>query len=240
MEKRSFQLELKALDARQFQGHGAVFGNVDLGGDIVMPGAFARSLAEHKAAGTMPLMFWMHQPDQVPGVWLDMSEDKEGLAVHGELVDTTLGRDVRTLLQKKAVRGLSIGYVPQQVGWDRHGNRLLIELDLIEVSIVSMGMNPLATIESAKARLSAAGEYVPTAREIEQVFRTMGCSKSVARHLTAKLLDPAAGGKPALPRWDAGEIDDEDANEPEAKAALAALQRLTDVIGVQALRAPRL
>ena len=63
----SFGLELKQLSAREFEGYGSVFGNVDRGQDVVVRGAFARSIAEQKAAGTLPLMFWMHQPDMVPG-----------------------------------------------------------------------------------------------------------------------------------------------------------------------------
>ena len=108
-QTKTLSLEVKSLSQRQFEGFGSVFGNLDLGGDIVVPGAFAKAIEQHKAADTMPLMFWMHQTDQVPGVWLDMREEKDGLYVRGELVDTALGRDVYTLLQKKAVRGLSIG-----------------------------------------------------------------------------------------------------------------------------------
>ncbi len=94
--QHSVHFEIKSFSGRKFEGHGSIFGNRDLGGDIVIPGAFAKTLAEHKAAGTMPLMCWMHHPDQVPGVWHDMGEDKDGLYVAGELVDTTLGRDVLT------------------------------------------------------------------------------------------------------------------------------------------------
>ena len=50
-------LEIKQLSAREFEGHGSVFGNEDLGGDVVMPGAFERSLAQHKASGSLPQMF---------------------------------------------------------------------------------------------------------------------------------------------------------------------------------------
>jgi len=217
--------ELKALEARQFSGHGSVFRNVDLGGDIVAPGAFVRSLAEHKAAGSFPLMYWMHQPDQVPGVWLDMDEDKEGLHVKGELVDTQLGNEMRTLLSKKAVRGLSIGYRTKDSEFREDGTRVLKDIDLWEVSIVSMAMNPLAKVEAVKARLSANGEYVPTEREIEHWLREKGCSKSVARLLTARIFEDA-GGTPA-PRWDAG--------EDEAQAILQSLEKLTDKVGAGAL-----
>jgi len=230
-QHQSFEFEIKALGAREFEGYGSVFGNVDNGGDIVVPGAFARTLKDHKAAGTMPMMFWMHQVDQVPGVWLDMAEDTKGLYVKGEIVDTALGRDVRTLLGKKAVRGLSMGWRPVDTDWRPDGVRVLKQVELVEVSIVSMAMNPLAQVEAMKAaRLSDDGEYVPTEREFEQYFRKMGCSKSVARSLIARLFEGSdAGGMPGGPRWDAGMADEE--NE-----ALAALARLTDKVGAAALQ----
>jgi hypothetical protein len=159
-----------------------------------------------------------------------MKEDDNGLFVKGELVDTALGRDVRTLLEKKAVRGLSIGYRPKQngVGYDKDGNRLLKSVELIEVSVVSMAMNPLARVQGMKAaRLSEDFEYVPTAREVEQHFRKMGYSKSVARLLIARMFDDDSGGTLDSHRWDAG-VDEE-------KAILEALSGLTDKIGAQAL-----
>ncbi|MDH4049977.1 MAG: HK97 family phage prohead protease [Rubrivivax sp.] len=227
----NFNFEVKALNAREFEGYGSVFGNEDLGGDIVLPGAFAKTIAAHKANGTMPLMFWMHQQDQVPGVWTDMREDGKGLYTRGEAVDTQLGRDVRTLLQKKAVRGLSMGYVATDVDW-KDGRRLLKQVDLFEVSIVSMAMNPLAQVEAVKARLSAIGEYVPTEREMESHFRKMGCSRVVARSLIARLSggDSGASGMPA-PQWDAGEV----AEDGEAEALARSMSRLLDVVGAQAL-----
>lgn len=231
-QTKSFPLEIKQIAERKFEGYGSIFGNVDLGGDIVVRGAFAATLRKHKAAGTMPLMFWMHQPDQVPGVWTDMVEDTNGLHVRGELVDTTLGRDVRTLLEKHAVRGLSIGYSAGEVAWGRDGERLLKQVDLHEVSVVSMAMNPLARVESLKARLSHDGEYVPTERELERLFRDAGCSKSVSRTLITRLFDTSAGGMPA-PRWDAGAVDE---GEDELKGVLASIASLTDKVGAQAIR----
>ena len=101
----SFGLELKQLSARQFEGYGSIFGNVDLGGDVVIRGAFKRSLSAHKTAATLPPMFWMHRPDAVPGVWLEMRENESGLYVKGELAETQLGLELQTLLSMKAVRG---------------------------------------------------------------------------------------------------------------------------------------
>jgi uncharacterized protein len=213
----NFPLEIKAISEREFEGYGSTFGNVDHGGDIVMRGSFKRSLAEHRKAGSMPLMFWMHDPAQVPGVWTEMREDDDGLFVRGELVDTQLGNETRTLLLKKAVRGLSIGYVPRDVDYDDDGNRLIKEIDLWEVSVVSLAMNPLAQIQSAKARLSGAGEYVPTKREFEKMLRGSGYSLTVAKALCAKVFDDHDELPP--PRPDDGEA-----------GVVASLQRLRSVL----------
>jgi HK97 family phage prohead protease len=233
MTTLSFGLEIKALSDRQFEGHGSVFGNVDLGGDVVMPGAFKRSLASHKRASTMPAMFWMHKADQVAGAWQDMREDGKGLYVKGELADTTLGNEMRTLLGMRAVRGLSIGFRTKDFDFDRDGNRQLKEIDLWEVSIVSMAMNPLAKVEAAKARLSELGEYVPSEREFERSLRDAGFSKSVARHICAKVFDDESGGgmPPSSRRWDAGPVEHED----ETEALLKSLDRATDRIGAAAI-----
>jgi HK97 family phage prohead protease len=227
----SVPLEIKSVGAREFTGYGSVFNNVDFGGDVVAPGAFDASLKEFKAEGTMPLMFWMHRADQVPGVWLNMAEDKSGLFVHGEVLDTSLGRDVRTLLEKKAVRGLSIGFRPEEVAW-RGDTRILQKVKLFEVSIVSMAMNPLAKVEALKARLSALGEYVPTERELEEYLRKLGCSKNVSRTLIAKLsldLDPM-GGMPNGDRWDAGTEGDEEME------LLKLANSLLDTVGAASMR----
>ena len=226
----NFSFELKALSSRQFEGYGSIFGNVDLGGDIVLPGAFKNSLAKHKSAGTMPQMFWMHQPDKVPGVWLEMEETNKGLYTRGELVDTDLGNEMRTLLQKKAVRGESIGYRTIDSEYDKDGNLLLKEIDLWEVSLVSLAMNPMAQVESVKARLSHDGEYVPTEREFERILRDAGCSRKVATVLVAKLYDPESiSGMLNDHLRDAGAVD------AEAEAAMQSIFALTDRIGAAAL-----
>lgn len=197
MQKLTVPLEIKSLDNREFSGYGSVFGNTDHGGDIVMRGAFKRSLAEKKKAGQLPSLFWMHDPSRVPGKWLDMHEDQDGLVVKGVLAPTPLGDEIHTLLKMEAVRGLSIGFVTKDQDFDDDGNRLIKEVDLWEVSVVSLPMNPLAQVVHVKSQLSAMGEYVPTAREFERILRDVGCSKSVAKRLIAqiKLLDDEESGE---------------------------------------------
>ena len=189
-------LQIKATRDGQFEGHGAVFGNIDLHDDIIIPGAFKKSLREHKDKGSLPQMYWMHQPDQVPGKWIDMREDEKGLAVVGELLPTSLGKDMDILLKAKAVRGLSIGFMTRQADYNADGIRLIKDIDLWEVSLVSLAANPLAEVESVKARLSHDGEFVPRPRDFEKTLRDAGYSKQVAKQITAKVFSGIGNDDP--------------------------------------------
>ena len=182
------QLEIKTLGKREFEGYGSIFGNKDYGDDVVMPGAFTRTLAEHKSNNALPMMFWMHDPTRIPGKWLEMEEDSNGLYVKGVLADTDLGNEMHTLLNMKAFRGLSIGYVTQKSEYTDDGTRLIKDADLWETSLVSLGMNPLALVHHVKSRLSEQGEYVPAKDEVaqlkrkcEQFLRDEGFSQKLAK-----------------------------------------------------------
>lgn len=218
--KLDFSLDLKALKEREFEGYGSVFGNVDLGGDVVVRGAFKRTLAAHKKAGTMPSMFWMHDPSQVAGTWTQMREDEKGLYVKGVLADTQLGNEIRTLLGMKAVRGLSIGFRTLDRDFADDGTRLLKEIELWEVSIVSLAMNPLADVSSVKTRLSISGEYVPEAREFERLLRDAGCSRKVATAITSRVFDTeGSSGMLGDPHQrDSGAVDEDEIASALAKS----------------------
>lgn len=156
-------LELKFTDSAvegEFVGYGACFSNVDSHGDCIEPGAFAASLAEHKAKGTMPGMYLEHGPftggDNLPaGVWLELEEDERGLKGRGKLsaLNTDYGRRVHALLRDGAIKGLSIAYrVPQ--GGAVHGRkprRMLKQIDLHAVDLVTSPSNALARVEHVKA-----------------------------------------------------------------------------------------
>lgn len=218
----NFKLDVKALNDREFEGYGSVFNNMDILGDVVAPGAFKASLGEHKAAGTLPLMLWMHKPDQVAGAWVSMKEDARGLYVKGVLADTQLGNEARTLLGMKAMRGLSIGFRTRDADWvddeERGVYRIVKDVDLVEVSLVSMAANPLAEVSAVKSRLSSIGEYVPTERECEKMLRGAGFSRSVTNAMVK-----------GLRLGSAGMADDEDNSDGSAGMA--------DVAGLAALAA---
>ena len=175
MEKKFFDIEIKATDeaSRTFEGYGSVFNNVDRGGDIVAPTAFAKSIASKK-----PVMLFQHDPNKVIGVWDEISTDEHGLKMKGRFVDTALGNEVYTLVKEKAVSGLSVGYRTTDYEYNADGHRLLKEVDLWEVSVVTFPMNVEATIDAVKA----AGM---SKKEVEETLRDAGFSRSVAKALIA-------------------------------------------------------
>lgn len=140
-----------AIDADGvFEGYASLFGIADLGKDVVMPGAFAESLARRGARGVR--MLWQHDPAEPIGRWLEVREDARGLTVRGRLnLAVGRAREIHALLRDSAVDGLSIGFRVERARAERPtGLRRLEKLDLWEISVVTFPMLPAARVSSVK------------------------------------------------------------------------------------------
>ena len=136
----------------QIAGYAARFNEADLNGDVIAPGAFAKTL---RARHSPVRMLYQHASEAPIGRWTDFRETKEGLVVTGEiLLSSPRAREVYALLKGRALDGLSIGYqtVRARKAKAAKGRRIL-EADLWEVSIVTFPMAPAA-------RLTHVGEPV--------------------------------------------------------------------------------
>jgi HK97 family phage prohead protease len=134
-----------AAEGGVVEGYASVFGVRDQGGDVVQGGAYAASLARLAAAGRRVKMLWQHDPAQPIGVWDEVREDARGLWVRGRILDAvTQGREALALMAAGAIDGLSIGYRTVRAERDGKGQRLLNEIDLWEVSLVTFPMLPEA------------------------------------------------------------------------------------------------
>jgi len=199
-------MEIKALASDgEFEGYGSTFGGEpDSYGDVIAKGAFAESLDGHKAAKSMPKLFWQHDSHEPIGKWLGAKEDDTGLLMHGKLnMGVQRGKEAYSLLKDGDVDGLSIGYRVQKHSVDDDtGVWTLEKLDLLEVSIVSIGANSHATVASVKAAKAAydfteklkAGVRL-TEREFETWLKGLGFSNSQAER--AVRLHLKGQGEPA-------------------------------------------
>ena len=197
VEKESIEIKssIKAYDNEDedknygtFEGYGSVFGNKDLGNDVIEAGAFAKSLKKRKPQNVK--LLYQHKSDMPIGVFDEIREDDHGLVVKGRLaLKTQAGAEAYELLKMGALDGLSIGFRvnPKEVSYDKRGNKRIIkEVDLMEVSLVTFPMNPQATVRSVK------GEEI-SIREWENGMRdAFSLSRSEAK-MAAKAVTDAFG-----------------------------------------------
>jgi uncharacterized protein len=147
VERSQFNLKVKSVAPDgTFVGIGAVYNNVDLGGDKILPGAFARTIAATK---TFPLL-WQHDPGSPIGT-VKVSDSPQGLQVAGQLLlsDPT-AKKAYEFLKAGVIRGLSIGFETIQDSLE-DGVRLLKELRLWELSVVTFPMNQEAMVTAVKS-----------------------------------------------------------------------------------------
>jgi HK97 family phage prohead protease len=195
IHKSDLSLQLAAATDFQFkvgaegviEGFASTFGGEpDLHRDIIAPGAFAKSLVDHRQNGTLPAMLWAHKHDEPVGKWTAMQEETKGLRVVGALnLKTARGRDAREHVKAGDATGFSIGFQVPAGGAEylKDGVTLLKQITLREVSIVAVPANRGARITHAKS-VNSKGELVDLLREI-------GLPKAAAARV-------AAGGWPAL------------------------------------------
>ena len=182
--ERDFNFEVKSLsEAGSFEGLASTYGNVDDGGDRIAPGAFTRTLAER---GSEIPVLWSH--DQASPIGLGVLTDSaDGLRIKGKLdLDVVAGKEAYSRLRKRIVKGLSIGYRAVDHVMDR-GIRVLKSIDLFEVSLVAVPMNPRAQVASVKSAIDSL-------RGFEQFLHQAGWSRAESKRLSSSGWAGLAGG----------------------------------------------
>jgi HK97 family phage prohead protease len=179
-QRLAFPFDIKNLgNAGSFAGYGSVFGNVDLGDDIVERGAFTK--INTTKDGSVRIL-WQHDTRQPIGK-AKVKQDDIGLYTEGQLLlDTSKGREAYALLKSGIVDGMSIGYdvLPDGSSMTSQGKRMLKSLELWEVSLVTFGMNQLATVDSVKA-----AHGITTKRQFEEFLRDNGFTEAAAKSISA-------------------------------------------------------
>ncbi len=136
-----------------FEGYGSVFDNTDLGNDVIRKGAFTKSLRRKGPKGIK--LLYQHKSDMPIGVFEKIQEDEKGLYVKGKLaLQTQAGREAFELMKMGALSGLSIGFRTNEKGYHydkRTKKRIIEDVELMEVSLVTFPMNPKAQVDMVKS-----------------------------------------------------------------------------------------
>ncbi len=178
LEKKRLQvaLNLKSIEKNGvFAGYASVFGVLDQHQDIVQKGAFSSTIQKRK--GEIKLL-WQHRQDEPIGVIDEIFEDKHGLYVRGRLLlDLQRAREAYTLMKEGAIGGLSIGYSPLKYAYNDAGTRIISEVELWEVSLVTFPANTSAAITVVKSRDETAyirsGELIQLQDAMDRAVRAL-------------------------------------------------------------------
>lgn len=150
LEYKSSKGPIKDLDMKKrvVTGYLSAFGNEDKTEDIMVPGAFKKSLNERKDQ-----IFFLnqHKWDQPHGKFTTLNEDSKGLYFESTpLVDTTYSSDLLKLYEAGIINEHSVGYTTIKSANNEKGVRLLKEVKLYEGSNVTVGANPLTPFLGVK------------------------------------------------------------------------------------------
>lgn len=164
------RLEMKAqltvTDEGEIEGLAWPFATPDRVGDMITKGAFAGAMLP------VPMLFGHDQNDPV-GAWETAEEREDGLHIKGRLLvnDLPRAREVRALVQSGAVRGLSIGFLTRKAVPRPKGGRTISELELLEVSLVTLPCHPGARVATAKSVVRALQVATAINRATAQLMR---------------------------------------------------------------------
>ena len=175
-----------------FSGYASVFNGVDSYGDTIMPGAYKGTLEGRDR----PIQLRWNHWGPVIGKWLFIEEDEIGLKVTGELTPGhSVADDAYALLKHGAVTGMSIGYrVKSAMDYPEENRRELIEIELIEISIVENPADNAAQISGVKSAINDAESL----KEIESILRDVGrFSRADATALVARIKSLTHGERDA-------------------------------------------
>lgn len=196
---KSVPLEIKASakDEGVYEGYFSIFGNVDDGGDIIMPGAFQKTIQER---GKRVKVLYSHDWDKLIGPAPDvLQEDEKGLFASGRLSISKGGSrgsfwadEAWALMKDDALNEGSFAFqtLPGRSEWnDSYTVRTLYEVKLYEISPVPLGMNPLTEVSAVKALWLPYGDSTRAAATYLQILESMASELKAGRVLSSANLD---------------------------------------------------
>lgn len=183
-----------------FAGYASTFGNVDQVGDIIVEGAFDKTIKRWRGEGKKPKFLYSHDPSDPRGVIDEMEVDAKGLYIKGMFVDTPKGDELYRLAKTGIVDAFSIGFYIKEQERNKEGLRLIKEVDLVEISMVTFPANQQALVTGVKSELPR------DVRSFEKFLCDAGYSRSQARAIAGHGIKAVSSDQ-----WDAGSGNQRDA-----------------------------
>ena len=131
------------------KGYGSYFGNKDSDNDVIMKGAYKKTIAEN---GERVKYLYQHDMNQPIGKMNELYEDDKGLVFVAEIAKTQLGKDVVELMKSGVITENSVGIMPIQKQ-DKGDYREINEVKLYEISAVTLAANDQAKILDVKGNV---------------------------------------------------------------------------------------
>lgn len=133
-------------------GYASFFNLIDHQRDRIQKGTFTKTLRAWRSSGKKPKMLWQHDPQQPIGIWTHLHEDDQGLYVEGRLaLGVSKADEAYHLLKEGIIESLSIGFRTIKAISDKAtGSRILLDIDLVEISLVTFGANTKALVHHIK------------------------------------------------------------------------------------------
>lgn len=157
-------------DEWRVDGYASTFGNPDDGDDIVAPGSFTRTLSIRPK----PAFLKSHDMSLILGKPKLLKQDNKGLFGQHKISKTTLGEDTRQLVIDGVLDSFSIGYRAADFEYVEDGKyRLLKDIDLYEISLVSVPMNTAAIVTGVKENITLADKTNKVNGELSQLLNEL-------------------------------------------------------------------
>lgn len=131
------------------KGYGSYFGNKDSDNDVIMKGAYKKTIEEN---GARVKYLYQHDMNQPIGKMTELYEDEKGLIFVAEIAKTQLGNDVVELMKSGVITENSVGIMPLQKN-NKDGYREITEVKLYEISAVTLAANDQAKILDVKGNI---------------------------------------------------------------------------------------
>lgn len=131
------------------KGYGSYFGNKDSDNDVIMKGAYKKTIAEN---GERVKYLYQHDMNQPIGKMTELYEDEKGLVFVAEIAKTQLGKDVVELMKSGVITENSVGIMPIQKN-NKGDYREITEVKLYEISAVTLAANDQAKILDVKGNV---------------------------------------------------------------------------------------